>query len=60
VDYALDVPMYFVYRNKRYVDCTGMSFRVCSPPPLAIRTLMHAAEVMKYFRFCIETVVNLK
>ncbi|CAI0414404.1 unnamed protein product [Linum tenue] len=28
VDYALDVPMYFVYRNKRYVDCTGMSFRV--------------------------------
>ncbi|CAN1253824.1 Glutamate--cysteine ligase, chloroplastic [Linum perenne] len=27
VDYALDVPMYFVYRKKRYVDCTGMSFR---------------------------------
>ncbi|CAN1778066.1 Glutamate--cysteine ligase, chloroplastic [Linum perenne] len=27
VDYALDVPMYFVYRNERYVDCTGMSFR---------------------------------
>eukprot|EP00249_Psilotum_nudum_P019931 c27481_g1_i1 orf=337-1947(+) len=27
VEYALDVPMYFVYRNKRYVDCTGMSFR---------------------------------
>ncbi|XP_078427504.1 glutamate-cysteine ligase [Wolffia australiana] len=27
VDYALDVPMYFVYRNKRYIDCTGMSFR---------------------------------
>nr|XP_051183831.1 glutamate--cysteine ligase B, chloroplastic-like [Lolium perenne] len=26
VDYALDVPMYFVYRNKKYVDCTGMSF----------------------------------
>ncbi|KAL6501695.1 glutamate--cysteine ligase [Orobanche gracilis] len=27
VDYALDVPMYFVYRNKKYIDCTGMSFR---------------------------------
>ncbi|XP_039050602.1 glutamate--cysteine ligase, chloroplastic-like isoform X2 [Hibiscus syriacus] len=26
VDYALDVPMYFVYR-KKYIDCTGMSFR---------------------------------
>ncbi|KAK6137484.1 hypothetical protein DH2020_028737 [Rehmannia glutinosa] len=28
VDYALDVPMYFVYRNKKYIDCAGMSFRV--------------------------------
>ncbi|XP_068645413.1 glutamate--cysteine ligase, chloroplastic-like [Aristolochia californica] len=27
VDYALDVPMYFVYRNKKYIDCSGMSFR---------------------------------
>lgn len=27
VDYALDVPMYIVYRNKKYIDCTGMSFR---------------------------------
>ncbi|XP_074567854.1 glutamate--cysteine ligase A, chloroplastic [Curcuma longa] len=27
VDYALDVPMYFVYRNKKYVNCTGMSFK---------------------------------
>ncbi|WZY85433.1 hypothetical protein YC2023_031817 [Brassica napus] len=27
VDYALDVPMYFAYRNKKYVDCTGMTFR---------------------------------
>lgn len=27
VDYALDVPMYFVYRNKKYVDCSGLSFR---------------------------------
>ncbi|GFS37144.1 glutamate-cysteine ligase [Actinidia rufa] len=27
VDYALDVPMYFVYRAKKYIDCTGMSFR---------------------------------
>lgn len=27
VDYALDVPMYFVYRNGRYVDASGQSFR---------------------------------
>ncbi len=27
VDYALDVPMYFVYRNGRYLDASGLSFR---------------------------------
>jgi len=27
VDYALDVPMYFVYRNGDYVDASGQSFR---------------------------------
>lgn len=27
VDYALDVPMYFVYRNGRYIDAAGASFR---------------------------------
>ncbi len=27
VDYALDVPMYFVYRDGRYLDALGMSFR---------------------------------
>jgi glutamate--cysteine ligase len=27
VEYALDVPMYFVYRGGRYVDATGQSFR---------------------------------
>ncbi|KAL3619287.1 glutamate--cysteine ligase [Castilleja foliolosa] len=27
VKYALDVPMYFVYRKKKYINCTGMSFR---------------------------------
>jgi len=27
VDYALDVPMYFVYRNERYIDMAGASFR---------------------------------
>jgi glutamate--cysteine ligase len=27
VDYALDVPMYFVARNGRYIDCAGESFR---------------------------------
>ncbi len=27
VDYALDVPMYFVYRHRRYIDVAGASFR---------------------------------
>jgi glutamate--cysteine ligase len=27
VDYALDVPMYFVYRGGKYIDARGMSFR---------------------------------
>lgn len=27
VDYALDVPMYFVHRNDRYIDVSGLSFR---------------------------------
>lgn len=27
VDYALDVPMYFVYRDGEYVDVSGQSFR---------------------------------
>ena len=27
VDYALDVPMYFVYRGGRYIDAAGASFR---------------------------------
>ncbi len=27
VDYALDVPMYFVYRNGAYIDVAGASFR---------------------------------
>ncbi|MEO5867182.1 MAG: glutamate--cysteine ligase [Sphingomonas sp.] len=26
-DYALDVPMYFVYRNGGYIDAAGLSFR---------------------------------
>jgi glutamate--cysteine ligase len=26
-DYALDVPMYFIYRNGRYIDAAGQSFR---------------------------------
>lgn len=26
-DYMLDVPMYFVYRNGKYIDATGLSFR---------------------------------
>ena len=27
VDYALDVPMYFVHRDGNYIDCKGLSFR---------------------------------
>ncbi len=27
VDYALDVPMYFVMRNGQYINCSGESFR---------------------------------
>ncbi|KAI7757103.1 hypothetical protein M8C21_034057 [Ambrosia artemisiifolia] len=27
VEYALDVPMYFVYRKKKYINCAGLSFR---------------------------------
>ena len=27
VDYALDVPMYFVYRDGKYIDMAGKSFR---------------------------------
>ncbi len=27
VDYALDVPMYFIYRDGRYIDVAGKSFR---------------------------------
>ncbi|MDZ4306594.1 glutamate--cysteine ligase [Allopontixanthobacter sp.] len=27
VDYMLDVPMYFVYRDGRYLDASGLSFR---------------------------------
>ena len=27
VDYMLDVPMYFVFRNGRYIDASGLSFR---------------------------------
>ena len=27
VDYALDVPMYFIKRNQKYIDMTGCSFR---------------------------------
>ena len=27
VEYALDVPMYFIVRNKNYIDMTGVTFR---------------------------------
>ncbi len=27
MDYALDVPMYFVMRNGQFINCAGESFR---------------------------------
>jgi glutamate--cysteine ligase len=27
-DYVLDVPMYFVYRDGKYIDAAGQSFRI--------------------------------
>ena len=27
VDHALDVPMYFIHRDGKYIDCSGQSFR---------------------------------
>ena len=32
VDYALDVPMYFIYRDGKYIDVAGKSFRDFSGP----------------------------
>ena len=37
VDYALDVPMYFVYRDGAYLDATGLSFRDFMDRNLALR-----------------------
>lgn len=44
VDYLLDVPMYFSYRDGEYVDCSGLSFRdflagKLAPLPGALPTL---------------------
>ncbi|PKM14500.1 MAG: glutamate--cysteine ligase [Gammaproteobacteria bacterium HGW-Gammaproteobacteria-2] len=44
VDYMLDVPMYFSYRNGEYIDCSGLSFRdflagKLAPLPGALPTL---------------------
>eukprot|EP00850_Spirogloea_muscicola_P007927 SM000041S15486 [mRNA] locus=s41:344872:351336:- [translate_table: standard] len=35
-EYALDVPMYFVYRDKRYIDASGLSFRDFMEGKLAV------------------------
>lgn len=35
-DYALDVPMYFVYRDGRYIDAAGLSFRDFMAGKLAV------------------------
>lgn len=36
VDYMLDVPMYFVYRNGKYIDATGHSFKDFMQGKLAV------------------------
>lgn len=36
VDYLLDVPMYFVYRDGRYIDAAGHSFRAFLEGKLAV------------------------
>jgi glutamate--cysteine ligase len=37
VEYMLDVPMYFVYRDGKYVDASGLSFRDFLKGKLAVR-----------------------
>ncbi len=37
VDYALDVPMYFIYRDGAYLDATGQSFRAFMDQKLPLR-----------------------
>ena len=37
VDYALDVPMYFIYRDGAYLDATGLSFRDFMDRKLSLR-----------------------
>ena len=49
VDYLLDVPMYFTYRNHEYIDCAGLSFRDCMKGELpnlpgVLRTLKDWAD----------------
>ncbi|KAK4802294.1 hypothetical protein SAY86_000497 [Trapa natans] len=48
VDYALDAPMYFVYRNKKYIDCTGMSFRVWTYLLLSSNSIHSSFSVLLY------------
>jgi len=36
VDYLLDVPMYFVYRDGKYIDASGLSFRDFMAGKLAV------------------------
>jgi glutamate--cysteine ligase len=42
VDYALDVPMYFIYRDGRYIDVAGASFRQFMSGNLAAAQGEHA------------------
>jgi len=37
VDYMLDVPMYFVYRDNKYLDASGLSFRDFLKGKLSVR-----------------------
>ena len=38
--YALDVPMYFVYRDHKYIDASGLSFRVSATVWVTVRVLV--------------------
>src|SRR3546814_7937456 len=58
-DYALDVPMYFVYRDGKYIDAAGQSFRDFLKGRLPARSEEHTSELQSLLRisyavFCLK------